>query len=155
MRKRKAFYKIYIKPVSKAAKKKKTNKKKLWGSYFNTCRWVYSLSFSTSTRNGYSSFTVKNAGFFVRVLTELLTYYHQREGHHLLQFPSPYPCLQPSLITVTEKSIIINKQTNIALDKRLCYVRDFPTQVSSKWAFLIWKFYFTRTQSQIYVRVTN
>ena len=47
------------------------------------------------------------------------------------------------------------KQTNIALNKRLCYVRDFPTQVSSKWAFLIWKFYFTRTQSQIYVRVTN
>ena len=71
----------------------------------------YSLSFSTSTRNGYSSFTVKNAGFFVRVLTKLLTYYHKREGHHLLQFLSPYPCLQPSLITVTEKSIIINKQT--------------------------------------------
>ena len=99
---------------------KKPIKKKLWGSYFNTCRWVYSLSFSTSTRNGYSSFTVKNARFFVRVLTELLTYYHQREGHHLLQFLSPYPCLQPSLITVTEKSIIINKQT-------LLWTKDFVT----------------------------
>ena len=25
----------------------------------------------------------------LRVLTELLTYHHQREGHHLLQFLSP------------------------------------------------------------------
>ena len=90
---------------------KKNNKKKNCEVPISILVDEYSLSFSTSTRNGYSSFTVKNAGFFVRVLTELLTYYHQREGHHLLQFLSPYPCLQPSLITETEKSIIINKQT--------------------------------------------
>ena len=69
-------------------------------------------------------------------------------------FNLPSSARRPSLPSIPESDncdwkVNNYKQTNIDLDKRRCYVRDFSTQVSSKWAILIWKFYFLRTVTNL------